>query len=312
VISPSLFPKETVFMRPAFPDIWHLRLKVGPQALPVFEEVFERFAESVTMFMEDKSGISDGDCDWFLEGYSRTPPERARIVAALAAVAAAAGLDVPALEVERLDNVDWVLENLRDFPPIDAGRFFVRGSHWDGRCPVGRTELLVDAGTAFGSGEHATTKGCLLMLDRLARRRRFLRPLDLGSGSGILGIAMAKMWAVDVLATDIDPSAVKVAAINARLNHVAARFTSVVSDGYRNPELKRRRPFDIIVANILAKPLMRMAKDMAAHLAPDGVAVLSGLLDWQERMVMGTHERQGLRLKDRIVRDGWATLLIGR
>ncbi len=299
-------------MRPNFPDIWHLRLTVPPQVVPVFEEVFEHFAESVTMFMDDRSGISDGDCDWHLEGYSRTPPDRGQIIAALAAVAAAHGLDVPSLTTERLPNVDWVLENLRDFPPIHAGRFFVRGSHWQESCPVGRTELLVDAGTAFGSGEHATTQGCLLALDRLAKRRRFLRPLDLGAGSGILGIAMAKMWAVPVLATDIDPGAVKVAAVNARLNHVGARFTSVVSDGYRNPELARRAPFDIIVANILAKPLMRFAKDLSAHLAPNGVAVLSGLLDWQERMVMATHERQGLRLKHRQVIDGWATLTIGR
>lgn len=299
-------------MRPVFPDIWHLRLTTSPEALPVFEEVFERFAESVTLFMEDKSGISDGDCDWHLEGYSRTPPERAQIVSALSAVAAAHGFEVPALEVERLPNVDWVLENLRDFPAIDAGRFYVRGSHWEERTPAGRIELLVDAGTAFGSGEHATTQGCLLALDRLAKRRRFTRPLDLGAGSGILGIAMAKMWACDVLATDIDPMAVKVAAINAKLNGVGARFTSVVSDGYRNPALTRRAPFDIIVANILAKPLMRFAKDLAAHLAPGGVAVLSGLLDWQERMVMGTHERQGLTLKSRQVIDGWATLTIGR
>lgn len=299
-------------MPPVFPDIWHLRLKVSPDALAVFEEVFERFAESVTMFMEDKSGISDGDCDWFLDGYSRVPPERAAIVSALSAVAAATGLEVPDLTVERLPNVDWVLENLREFPPIDAGRFFVRGSHWDGRVPVGRTELLVDAGTAFGSGEHATTKGCLTALDKLAKRRRFTKPLDLGAGSGILGIAMAKMWATDVLATDIDPGAVRVAANNAKLNGVGARFTSVVSDGYRNRALKQGAPFDIIVANILAKPLMRMAKDLAAHLAPDGVAVLAGLLEWQERMVMGTHERQGLRLKDRLVLDGWAILTIGR
>lgn len=299
-------------MPTVFPDVWRLHLTVEPEALPVFEEVFERFAESVTMFMEDKSGISDGDCLWFLEGYSRTSPDRAEIVAALSAVAAAAGLDLPPLEIERVPNVDWVLANLQDFPPIDAGRFFVRGSHWDGRVPVGRIELKVDAGTAFGSGEHATTKGCLLALDRLAKRRRFVRPLDLGSGSGILGIAMAKMWACDVLATDIDPSAVKVANNNAAENGAGARFTAVVSDGYRNPALGKKKPFDIIVANILARPLMRFAPDLAAHLAPDGVAVLSGLLEWQERMVMGVHERQGLRLKDRIRLDGWATLVIGR
>ena len=299
-------------MPPVFPDIWHLRLTTGPEAMPVFEEVFERFAESVTMFMEDKSGISDGDCPWHLEGYSRTPPERVKIIAALSSVAAANGLEVPELTVERLPNVDWVLENLRDFPAIDAGRFYVRGSHWEEPTPIGRIELLVDAGTAFGSGEHATTRGCLLALDKLAKKRRFARPLDLGSGSGILGIAMAKMWACDVIATDIDPGAVKVAANNAKLNQVGARFTSIVSDGYRNPLLKKNRPFDIICANILAKPLMRFAKDLAAHLAPDGVAVLSGLLEWQERMVMGVHERQGLTLKDRQIIDGWATLTIGR
>ncbi len=299
-------------MAPVFPDVWRLHLTVEPEALPVFEEVFERFAESVTMFMEDKSGISDGDCPWHLEGYSRTPPDRAAIVAALSAVAAATGAELPALEIERVPNVDWVLENMRDFPPIDAGRFFVRGTHWDGMVPAGRVELKVDAGAAFGSGEHATTRGCLLALDALGKRRRFARPLDLGAGSGILGIAMAKMWAADVLATDIDPMAVKVANLNARLNGVAARFGAVVSDGYRNPVLAKARPFDIIVANILARPLMRFAPALADHLAPDGVAVLSGLLEWQERMVMGVHERQGLHLKHRFRIDGWATLVIGR
>lgn len=295
-----------------FPEIWRLHVTVEPEAVSVFEEVCERFVESVTMFMDDKSGISDGDCPWHIEGYSRNPLERAEIVSALSAAAAASGLPVPDLEIERVPNVDWVLENLRDFPPIDAGRFFVRGSHWDGRVPSGRIELKVDAGAAFGSGEHATTKGCLLSLDRLGKKRRFTRPLDLGSGSGILGIAMAKMWACDVLATDIDPIAVKVANANAAENGAASRFTAVVSDGYRNPLLKKNAPFDIIVANILARPLMRFAPALAAHLAPGGVAVLSGLLEWQERMVMAVHERQGLRLKRRIVLDGWATLTIGR
>ncbi|MGE5505501.1 MAG: 50S ribosomal protein L11 methyltransferase [Actinomycetota bacterium] len=299
-------------MPPVFPDIWRLHLTVTPEALPVFEEVFERFAESVTMFMEDRTGVSDGDCLWFLEGYSRTPPERTEIVAALAAVAAASGLDVPPLEIERVPNVDWVLENLRDFPPIDAGRFFVHGSHWQGAPPVGRIAIEIDAGTAFGSGEHATTRGCLLALDALGKQRRRTRVLDLGSGSGILGIAMAKMWAARVVATDIDPSAVKVCAGNAANNEVGARMRAVVSDGYRNPAVGRGRPYDVIVANILARPLCRFAKDLAAHLAPDGVGILSGLLERQERMVMANHEKAGLRLKRRIVIDGWATLVIGR
>lgn len=299
-------------MPPVFPDIWRLRLTVSAESLPLFEDVFERFAEAVTMFMEDRTGMSDGECDWHLEGFSRTPPDRGAIVSALSAVAAAAGVDAPPLEIERLPNVDWVLENLQDFPPIAAGRFFLHGSHWDGRPPVGRIAIEMDAGTAFGSGEHATTRGCLTALDLLGKRRRFTRPLDLGAGSGILAIAMARMWAVPVLATDIDPIAVKVARGNAANNGVASRVTTVVSDGYRHPAVGRGRPYDVIVSNILARPLCRFAPDLAAHLAPNGVAVLSGLLERQERRVMASHERQGLTLKHRILIDGWATLIIGR
>ncbi len=299
-------------MPPVFPDIWHLRLTLPAEALSAFEGVFETFAESVTMFMEDRSGISDGDCDWYLEGYSRTAPDKTALIAALSAVAAATGHEVPVLTLERLDNVDWVMENLRDFPPVSAGRFFVHGSHWQEGLPASSIPIRVDAGCAFGSGEHATTQGCLLALESLAKRRKIHRPLDLGSGSGILGIGMAKLWPVSVLATDIDPSAVKVANANAKLNGVGARFTAVLSDGYRHPILAQKAPFDLIAANILAKPLMRMAKDLAAHLAPGGVAVLSGLLDWQESMVMATHRRQGLHLKQRLNIDGWATLIIGR
>lgn len=298
-------------MPPVFPDIWRLSLAGSAESLAPFESVLECFAEAVTLFMDDRSGRSDGEGDWQLEGYSRTPPERAAVVAALAVVAAANGVEMPPLEIERLPNLDWVAHNLRDFPPIDAGRFFVRGSHWQGRVPAGRIEILMDAGTAFGSGEHATTRGCLLALDALGKRRKAGRVLDLGCGSGILAIAAARMWACPVLATDIDPAAVKVAAGNAAANGMAARVSAVVSDGWRHPALARRKPFDVVTANILARPLCRFAPALAAHLAPGGVAVLSGLLEWQERMVMAAHERQGLYLIDRIVIDGWATLTIG-
>jgi ribosomal protein L11 methyltransferase len=299
-------------MPPVFPDIWRLSLTGSAEALAPFEPVLECFADAVTLFMDDLSGRSDGEGDWHLEGFCRVPPDRPAIVAAIEVTAAAQGVAAPVLTIERVPNVDWVAQNLRDFPPIDAGRFFVHGSHWDGRVPMGRIGLLMDAGTAFGSGEHATTKGCLMAIDVLAKRRRAARVLDLGCGSGILGIAMARMWACPVLATDIDPAAVRVAAGNAAANGVAARVRAVVSDGWRHPELARRAPFDVVAANILARPLCRFAPALAAHLAPTGVAVLSGLLEWQERMVMAAHERQGLRLKARRVVDGWATLVIGR
>jgi len=299
-------------MPPVFPDVWRLRLTVDPETLAPFEAVFDHYAEAVTMFMEDRSGMSDGDCLWFLEGFSRTPPDRAVVLAALEAVAAVEQVAVPPLLIERVPGVDWVLANLRDFPPIQAGRFFVHGSHWRGQPPIGSIALEIDAGTAFGSGEHATTRGCLLALDLLARRRRRLRVLDLGAGSGILGIAAARRWHCSVVATDIDPAAVRVLAANAAHNRVGAHFTAQVSDGYRAPAITRRGPYDLIFANILARPLCRFAPDLARHLAPGGVGVLSGLLESQERRVMANHERQGLHLYRRLRVDGWTTLIIGR
>jgi ribosomal protein L11 methyltransferase len=299
-------------MPAVFPEVWRLGLMVPGAELDVFEPVFERFADAVSLFMEDRSGRSDGEGDWRLEGISRTPPDRVQIVAALEVVAAAHGVTAPALEIDRVPNIDWVSANLRDFPPIDAGRFFVHGSHWQGKVPAGRIGLEVDAGTAFGSGEHATTRGCLLALDVLGRRRGAARALDLGCGSGILGIAMARMWACPVVAADIDRAAVRVAAANAAINGMASRVRAVVSDGWRSPVVAAGRPYDVVTANILARPLCRFAPALAAALAPGGVAVLSGLLDRQERMVMAVHERQGLRLKRRFLIDGWATLIIGR
>ena len=299
--------------RVAFPDVWRLTVTVDQLQVDAFSDVLERHADAVTMFMDDLSGRSDGEGEWHVEGISRNPPDKLPILTDLAALAAALGCAVPELRIEQVPGTDWVLQNLQDFPPIDAGRFFVHGSHWQDGVPTGRIGLKVDAGTAFGSGEHATTRGCLLALDRLVKSKRHVRRvLDLGCGSGILAIAMSHLWAVPVLATDIDPVAAVVANKNAALNGVGAKVRAHVSDGWRNPVLRKQGPFDVVTANILARPLCRFAPQLAASLAPGGVAVLSGLLEWQERMVMAAHERQGLTLKHRLLIDGWATLIIGR
>ncbi len=134
----------------------------------------------------------------------------------------------------------------------------------------------------------------------------------MGCGSGILALAMAHLWPVPVMAADIDPESVRVARFNARRNHMAARVRAVPSDGYRNPVVTRGRPYDLIVANILARPLCRMAPRLKGHLAPGGVAVLSGLLARQERQVLSAHRAQGLRLLGRIAVNGWTTLVVGR
>ncbi len=296
------------------PDVWRLRVTVDQAHVDAFDEALGLYADAVTMFMDDLSGRSDGEGDWHVEGISRVPPDRPAIVAQVAATALALGIEPPDVQIEKIPGTDWVAANLRDFPPIDAGRFYVHGSHWEGGVPVGSIGLLMDAGTAFGSGEHATTFGCLLALSDLVKRRRRVTGslLDLGCGSGILAIAMAKVWGRQVQATDIDPPSAAVAAKNAKLNGVGARVHAAVSDGWRAPVLARNAPYAVVMANILARPLCRFAPQLGRNLAPGGVAILSGLLESQERMVMAAHQRQGLHLIRRYRINGWTTLVIGR
>ncbi|MGH6979877.1 MAG: 50S ribosomal protein L11 methyltransferase, partial [Stellaceae bacterium] len=162
--------------------------------------------------------------------------------------------------------------------------------------------------TAFGTGEHATTRGCLLATDHVKRPPR--RILDMGCGTGILAIAAAKLWHRDVLATDIDPESVRVTRVNAKVNGVANAVRAEISPGYRHREIARRAPFNLVLANILARPLMDMAPDLARVLAPGGMAVLSGLLARQEAAVLAAHRAQGLYLVTRIALEGWHTLVV--
>jgi SAM-dependent methyltransferase len=169
----------------------------------------------------------------------------------------------------------------------------------------------VDAATAFGTGEHPSTRGCLLALERLARRRRFHRPLDIGTGTGILSIAATKLLHRRVLAGDIDRRAICVARHNAARNGVTGLVQSRTAPGYRDRLIRKSR-YDLILSNILARPLAVMAPDLARRLAPDGRAVLSGLLRWQEPIVLAPHRGCGIVLDHRLVIDGWSTLVMRR
>lgn len=300
-------------MPKSHPDIWRVEVVVPLYAVETFEAALEGFTDAVSWFLADPDADETAEHElWRLEGYSRTPLSRGRLETSLALAAAGMGIEMPAYAMEKVPDVDWVMATLRSFEPITIGRFFIHGSHYEGKVPAGKIGLLIDAGTAFGSGEHPTTHGCLAAIDRLLRRRRFRKPLDLGCGSGILGIAVAKAAAVPVLLSDIDPISVRVATLNAKTNGAAARIAAVVSDGYTSRAIRRRQPFDLIVANILARPLAHMAADLRRHLAPDGVAVLSGLLNRQERYVLAAHRAQGLSLLGRVRLHGWSTLILGR
>jgi ribosomal protein L11 methyltransferase len=253
-----------------------------------------------------------GTANWCVEAYFAAEPDRAALQARLLAAALAVGLAVPALELAPLLERDWVTETLHKLPPVRAGRFFIHGAHDRDAVPAGTLALEIEAGRAFGTGQHESTRGCLLAIDRLTRARRWHRPLDLGCGSGVLTLALAKCQPVPVTASDIDPWAVRVTQANARHNGLGPWIRAVVADGLDDPVLAARAPFDLIVANILARPLRRLAPALARSLAAEGRIVLSGLLRRQERLVLNAYLDQGLALERRIVLGDWSTLVLRR
>jgi ribosomal protein L11 methyltransferase len=211
-----------------------------------------------------------------------------------------------------LPDQDWIKLSQEGLPPVRAGRFFVYGAHDAGEVPPGVIPIRIEAGLAFGTGHHETTALCLVALTDLARRGWRHRVLDVGCGTGVLAISAAKLWRQRVLATDIDPVAVEVTRENARGNAGAAFVHAVVADGLTHPAIRARAPFDLVLANILASPLTRLAPSIAASLAPGGLAVLSGLLRWQENLVLSFYKGHGLKLH-RIARQGpWSALVLER
>lgn len=216
------------------------------------------------------------------------------------------------IERETLPEIDWVARSLEGLKPVRAGRFFVHGAHDRDRRHSGDLAIEIEAGLAFGTGHHGTTAGCLEMLEKVVRRERPRNALDLGTGSAVLAIALARLAHIPVLATDIDPVAVKVAAANASLNHVKALVETVTAPGFHHPIFGRRAPFDLIVANILARPLMRLAPEMAKHIRLGGSLVLSGILDRQRDAVVSAYVGQSFRHVRTLHREGWVTIHLKR
>ena len=189
------------------------------------------------------------------------------------------------ITVEPLPDQDWIRLSQEGLPPVRAGRFFVYGAHDAGQVPHGVIPIKIEAGLAFGTGHHETTALCLEVLSDVARERGFRNVLDLGTGTGLLAIGAAKLWKRAVLASDIDPVAVEVARDNAIANGTGPLVRAVVADGLANPILARAAPYDLLIANILAGPLTKLAPDIVKSLAPGAVLVLSGLLNNQEKLV---------------------------
>ena len=211
-----------------------------------------------------------------------------------------------------IPEIDWVAETLRDLTSVRAGRFIVHGSHEAEVPRPHEIPVLINAGLAFGTGHHGTTAGCLDMLTRVCKHKQFYNVLDLGTGSGVLAIAAAKAKPCFVMATDIDPVATETAKYNAKQNGVQAHIECRTSVGFTNVKMHEQAPFDLIIANILAKPLQQMALEITAHTARGGTVILSGLLPHQRRPIIASFRQQGLHLQHSHIRDGWLVIVFSK
>ncbi|WP_417669895.1 50S ribosomal protein L11 methyltransferase [Roseibium sp.] len=216
------------------------------------------------------------------------------------------------LDAEILPDINWVEKSLEGLKPVRAGRFVVHGAHDRDKVPAGVIGLEIEAALAFGTGHHGTTAGCLEEIDRLFSRREYFRVLDLGTGTGVLGIAIARLTRQHVLATDIDPVATLTAAQNAKLNGVGPLVSTFTANGMEDRRFDEFGPFDLVVANILARPLMKMAKSIAAKMTPTAMLVLSGLRVEDGSRILFAYGCQGFYLVRRSEKDGWLTLTLVR
>ena len=292
----------------------HLVRLVGDErrARAVADLIFESFepAEAASTVFETDDLLPGGGKAWLMEAYFGSEPDEAAVRALIAAASDEA--TARAATFGLTEKRDWVANSLAGLKPVRAGRFLVHGRHDRLRVKANDVAIEIEAGLAFGTGHHGTTRGCLLHFDRLLTRRRPGHVLDVGCGAGVLAIAAARVLRRKVWLGDIDPVAIAVANQNARLNGVCAFCRAIVSRGVENAALREAAPYDLVFANILAKPLRQLAPSLAAVISADGEAIVSGLLLADVAGVLASWRAQGFHLVERIELEGWASLRLRR
>ena len=277
------------------------KLILPESASPVFEMTLEETAGAILTRLIEKGKYAGR---WKLQVIFESEPDRNYLESLLTDAALRTNIPIPQLKLKKMPDINWLEASYQGFPPIEVRDFYIYGSHINKVPPKDKISLQIDAATAFGTGEHQTTHGCLEALSDLTFSPKTV--LDVGCGSGILGMAFAKKYHQSVDAVDIDPESVRVALDNAKKNNLQKEMTIWQSDGYA----KVTKKYDLIFCNILAKPLIDMVSDLANHLRANGYAILSGFLIGQEKWVQKAHEKAGLKFIKSYRINGWSTLVM--
>lgn len=271
----------------------------------ILDPVFEELGLATALF--EKADVPDQWCFSIYVPADEIDPWRKQIHERLPG-----DMSSLSIEVEHIEDIDWVSSTLKDLSPVRAGRFFVHGSHDRAAASRARIPVQIDAGQAFGTGHHGTTAGCLLMLERILKRRCPHFSCDVGTGSAVLAIALAKATRTPVLATDIDPVATRVARANCVVNGVAEFVRCETVADLQHRAYKEAPRADLVVANILARPLEKLAAPISRKAAPGADIILSGLMPQQGRRIRAAYRQHGMVFRNQLVLDGWLTLLLRR
>lgn len=302
------------------PQLWLISFATRPAHAQIFAEALEGDSLAVTVIAPPREPTAR------IEALFQDEPDKAEWTGRLAILAALQGCESPSLTIAQTPPLDWLKKVAEDFPPLQAGRWTIHGAQHRAAVPNRHNALQIDATNAFGTGEHPTTRGCLMMLDKAlkqrgrngwtrrdASRRRHPAMLDMGCGSGILAMAWLKAKRnAQAIGIDCDADSAQIARNNAQANGLSNRFRINKGNGYRARSVKTARPYDLIMANIFAGPLAQMAKDLKRHLRPGGAVILAGLLNHQANKVLAAHRLQRLHLARRLTLGEWTILMMKR
>ncbi|MGE3623441.1 MAG: 50S ribosomal protein L11 methyltransferase [Bdellovibrionales bacterium] len=285
--------------------LWNAVIVSDPGSIEFFAECIGDDALAVTILAPPRKDEAR------VEALFAEKPDRTALTARLAVVAGMHGARTPILNIYQTPQIDWIAKVSGDFPPLPIARWTVFGAQHRAAVRRPRGAMQIDATSAFGTGEHPTTRGCLIMLDWLLKRAfKGCNALDVGCGSGILAMAWAQAMRKPALGIDMDAQSVEIARNNVRVNGLQKEIHTVLGRGYNHPAIREAGPYDLIMANIFAGPLCHLAKDLKRHLRPGGAAILSGILRSQANAVLAAHRMQGLRLKRRLDIGEWSVLAL--